>query len=57
MVLHDVTFNVTVMILNLNFFIFFKKFYKVHNVEVLNQHPRQQKEFLLTHNYKYGIEI
>jgi hypothetical protein len=26
-------------------FIFFKKFYKVHNVELLTQDPHQQKEF------------
>jgi hypothetical protein len=40
MVLHDVTFNV-----NVKFFIFFKKFYKVHSVKVLSQDPHQQKEF------------
>jgi hypothetical protein len=31
--------------LNVKFLIFFKKFYKVHNVEVLSQDPCQQKEF------------
>jgi hypothetical protein len=48
MVLHDVTFNVTATI---------KKFYKVPSVEVLSQDPHQQNDFLLTHNYKYGVEI
>jgi hypothetical protein len=41
----------------MKFLIFFKKFYKVHSVEVLSQDPHQQKEFKLTHNYKYGVEI
>jgi hypothetical protein len=31
--------------LNVKFLNFFKKFYKVHSVEVLSQDPRQQKEF------------
>jgi hypothetical protein len=41
----------------MKFLIFFKKFYKVHSIEVLRQDPRQQKEFKLTHNYKYEVEI
>jgi hypothetical protein len=32
--------------LNVKSFIFFKKFYKVHSVEVLNQDPCQQKRIL-----------
>jgi hypothetical protein len=31
--------------LNVKLLIFFKKFYKVHSVEVLNQDPCQQQEF------------
>jgi hypothetical protein len=31
--------------LNVEFFISFKKFYKVHNVEVLSEDPCEQKEF------------
>jgi hypothetical protein len=31
--------------LNAKFLIFFKKFYKVHSVEILSQDPRQQKGF------------
>jgi hypothetical protein len=46
MVLHDVTFNVKFCYnLNMKFFIiFFKKFYKVHSLEVLSQDSHQQKE-------------
>jgi hypothetical protein len=31
--------------LNVKYFIFLKKFYKVHSIEILSQDPRQQKEF------------
>jgi hypothetical protein len=56
MVLHDVTFNVTAMIW-LWSFIFFSRNYTRSIVLKLSQDPRQQKEFQLTHNYKYGVEI
>jgi hypothetical protein len=57
MVLHDVTFKCDRYNLNVRFLIFFKRFYKVHSIEVLNQDPRQQKEFKLTHNYNCGVKI
>jgi hypothetical protein len=44
MVLYGTIFNVTSK-LNVKFSIFFKKFYKVMNVEVLSQDPCQQKEY------------
>ena len=37
-------------------FDFLKEIYKVHNVNVLSQDLCQQKNFKLTHNYKYGAE-
>jgi hypothetical protein len=43
MVLHDVTFKCDHYDLKVKFFIFFKKFYKVHSVEVLSQDPRNKK--------------
>jgi hypothetical protein len=42
---------------NVKFFIFFRKFYKVHSIEVYNQDYCQQNAFWLTHNYKYGVKI
>jgi hypothetical protein len=42
--------------MNVKFLIFFKKFYKIQSIEVLNQDPRKQNEFWLTHTYKYGVE-
>ena len=38
-------------------FIFSKKFYKVHSIEVLSDDPNQQKEFYHIYNYKYGVKI
>jgi hypothetical protein len=51
MVLHDVIFNGTTPIW-MWILIVFNKFYKFHNVEVLDQDPCQQNEFKLTHTYK-----
>jgi hypothetical protein len=45
MVLHDVIFNMTATICMWSFYFYFKKFYKIHSVEVLSQDPHQQKEF------------
>jgi hypothetical protein len=42
MVLYDVTFIVTATT-KFEVFDFFKKFYKVHSVEILSQDPHQEK--------------